>query len=599
MSSLKWIIKPPIFSSLLLFSLYTIFPAGVSYATPTPPPCSVEMVAYWRADSDASDYLGSHDGTLMNGATFEAGYCEQAFSFDGVDDYVSIPSSSDFDLGTTDDKTFAFWWNVQSLATNTIPLSRRDLTLNQRGLALHLEPTDYYLHLEVSHWAKYTAGYTTNEWYHVALTKAGTSWKLYHDGSELSYYTSSGWPYNADVTKDVALWIGGDPVNSDHYFNGLIDEVAVYNRALTAPEILTLYQSSCHYCEVAVTPPPTRTATPTPEATASPVPPACLDNMIAYWQADGDASDYLGSHGGTLMNGATFGAGYCEQAFSCDGVDDYVSIPSSSDFNLGTTDDKTFAFWWNAQTLGAITIPLSRRDVTQDHLGLALHLTPTDYYLHLKISHWAKYYAGYTANEWYHVAVTKEGTSWKLYHNGSELSYYTSSGWPYNADVTKDVALWIGGDPVNSDHYFNGLIDEVTVYDRALTTPEVLALYQSSCHYCDLPRTSSPILSSGDYNGDGTSDIGIFRENIGLWAVRELTRIYFGKTGDLPICGDYDGNGTSDIGIFRAAAGLWAIRGITRSYFGANTDMAAPVTSTETEGAISVSSAVASGRCAG
>ncbi|MEA1927331.1 MAG: hypothetical protein U9N73_03930 [Candidatus Auribacterota bacterium] len=76
----------------------------------------------------------------------------------------------------------------------------------------------------------------------------------------------------------------------------------------------------------------------------------------------------------------------------------------------------------------------------------------------------------------------------------------------------------------------------------------------------------------GDYNGDSTTDIGIFRPGSGLWAVRRVTRAYFGGGSDLPESGDYDGDGTADIGIFRTASGLWAIRGVTRVYFGGATD---------------------------
>jgi len=84
------------------------------------------------------------------------------------------------------------------------------------------------------------------------------------------------------------------------------------------------------------------------------------------------------------------------------------------------------------------------------------------------------------------------------------------------------------------------------------------------------------ILDSGDYNGDGTSEIAIFRENAGLWAIRGVTRIYFGSSGDQPIPGDYDGDKTAEIGIFREDTGLWAIRGVTRIYFGSSGDQPIP-----------------------
>jgi len=84
------------------------------------------------------------------------------------------------------------------------------------------------------------------------------------------------------------------------------------------------------------------------------------------------------------------------------------------------------------------------------------------------------------------------------------------------------------------------------------------------------------VFDSGDYDGDGTSDIAIFRESSGLWAVREITRIYFGSPSDHPVPGDYSGNNVTDIGIFRSSSGLWAVRNVTRAYFGSSGDQPVP-----------------------
>ena len=87
----------------------------------------------------------------------------------------------------------------------------------------------------------------------------------------------------------------------------------------------------------------------------------------------------------------------------------------------------------------------------------------------------------------------------------------------------------------------------------------------------------SPVRRWGyDYNGDGTSDIAVFRESSGLWAVRGITRVYFGQSGDLPSPGDYDGSGTTAIALFRPSSGLWALRGVSRIYFGASGDSPLP-----------------------
>ena len=77
---------------------------------------------------------------------------------------------------------------------------------------------------------------------------------------------------------------------------------------------------------------------------------------------------------------------------------------------------------------------------------------------------------------------------------------------------------------------------------------------------------------AADFNGDGTNDIGIFRATAGMWAVRGVTRVYFGGSSDDAMPGDYNGDGTCDIAIYRPTAGMWAAMGITRVYFGGSTD---------------------------
>ena len=84
---------------------------------------------------------------------------------------------------------------------------------------------------------------------------------------------------------------------------------------------------------------------------------------------------------------------------------------------------------------------------------------------------------------------------------------------------------------------------------------------------------SSDLPVYSDYDGDGTKDIAIFRRTTGLWALRGITRAYFGGNIDEPIPGDYNDDGNSDIAIFRESSGLWAVRGLTRGYFGTTGDI--------------------------
>lgn len=150
--------------------------------------------------------------------------------------------------------------------------------------------------------------------------------------------------------------------------------------------------------------------------------------------------------------------------------------------------------------------------------------------------------------------------------SGKELCRYILPQAPYDhdaggCDIDPDGYLWVEGG-------------------------KGTAIYQIDIGYSPAPPTpvpiptpvysSMPIVYSGDYNGDGTSDIAIFRDSSGLWAVRGITRVYYGRNGDIPAPGDYDGDGTTDITIFRPSTGLWSVWGLGRAYFGAPGDQPAP-----------------------
>lgn len=126
------------------------------------------------------------------------------------------------------------------------------------------------------------------------------------------------------------------------------------------------------------------------------------------------------------------------------------------------------------------------------------------------------------------------------------------------------LAWWDGKHPlypVGSQPIADAWYDAITVYTPS-PTPS--------------PTPLSIIIDSGDYNGDGTSDIALFRPSSGLWAIREITRIYFGSSSDTPASGDYNNDGITDVTVFRGSSGLWAVHGITRAYFGESSDLSAP-----------------------
>jgi len=162
--------------------------------------------------------------------------------------------------------------------------------------------------------------------------------------------------------------------------------------------------------------------------------------------------------------------------------------------------------------------------------------------------------------------------------NGNTLICEGSSGALFEIDDGGDT-IWEFINPVNrfgpqnqGTEITNNPVFKCRRYDpdyAGLTGRDLTV--QSTIEIYDFPYSRNT-----DFNGDGTADIAIFRESSGLWAIRDLSRIYFGALDDQPVPRDYNGDGTSEIGIFRSSSGLWAIKEITRAYFGSSGDQPVP-----------------------
>jgi len=148
----------------------------------------------------------------------------------------------------------------------------------------------------------------------------------------------------------------------------------------------------------------------------------------------------------------------------------------------------------------------------------------------------------------------------ELYHHcrveiaGDRLAFFAVET---DGDVFDSFTLDLSGDE-DADGYATG--------------DEFRSGWDPSDLYSPAPRS----FAAGDYDGDGTADLALFRPASGLWAVLGMTRIFFGRNGDWPVNSDFAGDGTARPGIFRPASGLWAVSGLTRFVFGASGDLPAP-----------------------
>ena len=203
--------------------------------------------------------------------------------------------------------------------------------------------------------------------------------------------------------------------------------------------------------------------------------------LIAWWDADASSApvavDIQNGHNGTMVNGATLAPGYYGQAFSFDGVDDYITVPSSPPLQFVT--NFSVSAWAKADVVTGTRTIVSRYDVScwngsNDCLAYILRLedaVPRAYFAPgLGLAMWVTGPAVDTG--WHHYAITYTNTSAVLYVDAVAVDTI-AMGQPVSSRL---IPTAIGANSVGSEN-FDGLIDEVQIFDRALSAPEVQAIY--------------------------------------------------------------------------------------------------------------------------
>lgn len=202
------------------------------------------LVSWYRAEADAADSAYGNHAQLVGGATVAAGKVGQAFSFDGVDDEVRAPHNLNQNPGNQ--ITIEAWINPDTLDHGR-PIAQKRSAGNVGGFTLETThssiPGEPANGLQFVLWLGSTPTQsriatpaevlTTGAWQHVAATYDGTAMKIYVSGNEVASQAASG-PI-ADTSEPVV--IGRNVVIPSFAWDGLIDEVSLYNRALSQAEI--------------------------------------------------------------------------------------------------------------------------------------------------------------------------------------------------------------------------------------------------------------------------------------------------------------------------------------------------------------------------
>jgi concanavalin A-like lectin/glucanase superfamily protein len=213
--------------------------------------------------------------------------------------------------------------------------------------------------------------------------------------------------------------------------------------------------------------------------------------LLGWWPGDGNARDIQLGNNGIIMNGATFASGLVKQAFSFDGSDAFIDVPDSPSLH-GITTTVTVDAWINpeVQPLGEGWIFARRDPLVSEGVGLAIN---SDGFLTTQLqtavtSDLASSVPVIQFNgEWQHVAVTADTATGQvqLYLNGKPVALQVVAGSLTVSGQFADVShLFIGQrqgadtpEGVQGALRYKGLIDEVELYNRALSPSEIQAIF--------------------------------------------------------------------------------------------------------------------------
>lgn len=423
------------------------------------------LVAWWPMDGNADDRMGDNDGTV-NGASLtydRFGEPNSAYSFDGINDYISIPGT----------------WGGSSFSEVTI--SAWVKTKSDTGtFAALVQPTDSaFVHMQLNSAGAnrvYTdLGYADaplapqspiGTWKHVVINSKSGSTALYVDGVQEG--AASTHSFN-NITSTNSLQLGRGH-SGERYLNGAMDDVRIYDRALTSQEIQNLYGDG---------------------TTA----PSIQDDIAGWWPLTEDANDHSANSNHGTVSGATLTGGYDgtpDGAYSFDGADDVIAIPNSDAINTAASySEKTVSLWFHPHSTDGKQILYEQGGTVK---GLNLYIDSGSLYVggwslsdEDATTPWGSTHlsTNIAPGSWNHVVLTLDAASSITgYLNGQSFDSSTNVGNLFTH--TGDINLGGLGDStvLHDGEYslpatFNGAIDDLKLWNRALTASEVTDLYNA------------------------------------------------------------------------------------------------------------------------
>jgi hypothetical protein len=219
------------------------------------------LAACWPGDGNALDIANGNAGTVFGAVSFAAGKFGQAFSFDALGGDVQVPAGARLDVGAGDGLTYSAWifpkGNVFGPTVGSGPIMEFE---NGAQLWSHYQfsesaaPTGLFDNMaesqNASHIVQVAGVVTQNAWNHVAATYSRTSGdlNLYANGVLVAGANVGSFVPNTASIFHIGSRAAGSFGTTQFTFNGLIDEVQIYGRALTGDEVASLALATVSLC---------------------------------------------------------------------------------------------------------------------------------------------------------------------------------------------------------------------------------------------------------------------------------------------------------------------------------------------------------------
>jgi len=194
------------------------------------------LVGFWTFDESdvegetVKDIVAGNNGTMIGDPKIVEGKVGKALEFDGEDDYVKALHSQDLDF-QTDEATVEAWIYPNAIEADKHTIYRKADVKDKFIFRLNGSNVEFYLETDAGPNNILAGDIEASKWQHVLARYDGSNMEVFVNGISVGSVAHSG-----NIVSDTAdVYIGSRP--SDRRYNGIIDELRVYNRALSAKEI--------------------------------------------------------------------------------------------------------------------------------------------------------------------------------------------------------------------------------------------------------------------------------------------------------------------------------------------------------------------------